>query len=293
MLRPHAACRAARDGAGGAKRNAVLPRAAPHARPALPPCRAQRNGASADDASASGVDVASGGAAGADGPQSQPPPLSAAPLSPRLRDSQLRRGGVICTSGVVLGTQRNRAAKGIRAGGVVYVEADDGTLEALTANDVRGSLEKMVRCSCDAAAAWLCACVAPSPARRAPRMGASPAAARASERLIVARVCACARVCAAERHQQPAAARGRRRRRVAGLLVRAPAAPRTRHARATLRSLLGARSLNTRHATRAGRSPSSTSSAPSSPAAAPCWARARCCAPSAWAARPPRWAPRR
>jgi hypothetical protein len=51
---------------------------------------------------------------------------------------------MICTSEIVLGTQRQRA-KGVRAGGVVYIEAADGTLSPLTARDVRSPVERVVR----------------------------------------------------------------------------------------------------------------------------------------------------
>jgi hypothetical protein len=237
MLRPHAACRAARGGAGGAARRGVPPHAAPHARPALPPCRARRNARAAGDVSTRAADSASDGAASADeqlAPQPAPQPQPSMPTAqPRrrdsqLRDSQLRRGGVICTSGVVLGTQRNRAAKGIRAGGVVYVEGDDGSLEALTANDVRGSFEKMVRglvAPQHALCGLLRTCPARSLARSTPR--------RPHERagLIWPPWRVRPRVCAAERHQQPAAARGRRRRRVARLLVRALRSAPTPHSK--------------------------------------------------------------
>jgi hypothetical protein len=52
-------------------------------------------------------------------------------------------GGLICAGGPVLATQRFRASRGVRAGGIVYVEGPDGALQALVSRDVRGSLERM------------------------------------------------------------------------------------------------------------------------------------------------------
>ena len=43
----------------------------------------------------------------------------------------------------MLATQRFRASRGVRAGGIVYVEGPDGALQALVSRDVRGSLERM------------------------------------------------------------------------------------------------------------------------------------------------------